>query len=98
MLVHSVFFWLKKDLEESQVAEFKRGLETLVDIQCAEAVYTGTPSTTERPVIDKSYDYALTVILKDMEAHDQYQAHNLHTTFLNTFKPMFEKVLIYDAD
>ncbi len=98
MLVHSVFFWLKKDLTAAQREEFNQGLDTLVNIKCAEAVYIGTPSTTERPVIDKSYDFALTVILKDMDAHDQYQVDPLHTTFLNTFKPLFEKVLIYDAD
>ena len=98
MLVHSVYFWLKESLDDSQIKEFSIGLEKLKSISSAEAVYVGTPSTTERPVIDTSYSFALTVIFNDMAEHDAYQVDPLHTHFLETFKPMFAKVVIYDAD
>ena len=98
MLVHSVYFWLKSDLSDSERGDFAAGLETLKEIPAAEAVYVGTPSTTDRPVIDNSYDFALTLIFRDMDAHDAYQVDPRHKSFLETFKPMFEKVLIYDAD
>jgi len=98
MLVHSVFFWLNDTLSNEQKQQFTDGLETLKAIESAEAVYVGTPSTTERPVFDKSFSFAVTVILKDVAAHDAYQVDPLHTAFLETFKPMMAKVLIYDAD
>jgi hypothetical protein len=99
MLVHTVLFWLKKDLDADQTADFRKGVESLRGIDSAEAVYVGTPSNTpERPVIDSSYDFCLTVILKDIPAHDAYQADPIHQAFIAKYKDFWEKVKIYDAD
>jgi hypothetical protein len=99
MLVHTVLFWLKDELNEAQRAAFLAGLESLQGIAAAEAVYIGTPAETPaRPVIDTSYDYCLTVLLADMAAHDAYQVDPLHTGFLKQFKPAWKSVKIYDAD
>lgn len=98
MLVHSVFFWLKTDVSEQQRECFESQLESLKTVESAQAVYVGTPSTTDRPVVDRSYDYSLTVMFDDMTAHDAYQVAPAHKIFLENCKPMFDKVLIYDAD
>ncbi len=98
MLVHSVFFWLKTDLTEAQRTNFRAGVESLAKIECAEAVYIGTPSTTDRPVIDKSYDIGLTVVLKDLAAHDAYQVDPIHRQFVEEFGSYWERVVIYDVD
>ncbi len=98
MLVHTVFFWLPSDLDETQRAAFQAGVDSLATISCAEAVYIGTPAATDRPVIDKSYDISLTVLLKDMDAHDAYQVDPIHLAFLEGFRSVWERVLIYDAD
>ena len=98
MLVHTVFFWLNKDLDGPQQTEFRIALETLKGIEAAEAVHIGIPAPTpERPVIDNSYDFCLTVLLKDMAAHDAYQVDPLHTAFIEGNKTLWEKVRIYDA-
>lgn len=98
MLVHSVFFWLKEGLSDSERYLFREKLETLKKVQSAEAVYIGTPSSTDRPVIDRSYDFALTVLFTDVSKHDEYQIDPLHKSFLNECGTMFNKVVIYDAD
>lgn len=99
MLVHTVLFWLKKDLDDAQRAEFRKGVETLKEITSAEAAYVGTPSSTpERPVIDSSYDFCLTVLLKDVPAHDAYQVDPIHLEFIEKYKSIWETVKIYDAD
>jgi hypothetical protein len=99
MLVHTVLFWLKKDLDGDKVTDFRIGLETLTTIETAEAVYVGTPAATaERPVVDTSYDFCLTVIAKDVAAHDAYQVDQRHADFIGTFKDYWSKVQIYDAD
>ena len=98
MLVHTVLFWLRKDIDGDKITEFRLALETMKGIQHAEAVYIGVPAATpERPVIDNSYDFCLTVILKDMAAHDAYQADPIHVEFLKN-KDLWKKVKIYDAD
>lgn len=99
MLIHTVLFWLKDDLEDAQRVAFLKGLESLKGIQATEAVYIGTPAkTTPRPVMDFSYDYCLTVLLPDMTAHDDYQEDALHTAFLEQFNTYWKAVKIYDAD
>ncbi|MGB0744456.1 MAG: Dabb family protein [Opitutales bacterium] len=99
MLIHTVLFWLKEDLDAAQVADFRKGVESLQGITSADAVYVGTPSDTpERPVIDTSYDFCLTVILKDIPSHDAYQDDPIHHEFLANYKDFWTKVKIYDAD
>ena len=98
MLIHTVLFWLHKDLSSSEREDFKAALDSLKDIPSAAAVYVGSPSSTPaRPVIDASYDFCLTVLLEDMAAHDAYQRNPLHQTFLEN-KELWERVQIYDAD
>ena len=99
MLVHTVLFWLKPDLSETERAAFHAGVDSLKGITAADAVYTGTVSPTpDRPVVDTTYDAMLTVILKDIPAHDAYQADPLHTTFIGENKDKWTRVQIYDAD
>ncbi|MEM8867153.1 MAG: Dabb family protein [Verrucomicrobiota bacterium] len=99
MLVHTVLFWLKKDLDGIELTNFRIGLETLKHIEHAQTVYIGCPAATlERPVVDTSYDFCLTVILKDLPAHDAYQADPIHQAFLKNYAGHFKKVKVYDAD
>ncbi len=99
MLVHNVFFWLRKDLDGAQITEFRMGLESLKTIEHAEAIYVGSPAQVpERPVLDTSYDFCLTVVLKDVTAHNAYQADPVHQAFIGSFKDSWKKVKVYDAD
>lgn len=99
MLVHTVFFWLRKDLDGDTITKFRTGLESLKTIKHAETAYVGSPArVAERPVCDKSYDFCLTVILKDVPSHDAYQADNIHQAFIANHKEHWEKVKVYDAD
>lgn len=98
MLVHSVFFWLKPELDAAAVAAFRAGVETLRDVPCVEAVYIGTPASTDRPVIDRSYSVALTVLLKGIAEHDAYQVDPIHRAFVDQFSSYWDRVVIYDAE
>lgn len=100
MLVHTVLFWLHKNLQGDQLTEFRVGLETLKYIESAEAVYIGTPADTPpRPrVLLRTYDFCLTVILKDIQAHDAYQIDPIHRTFIATYASYWKRVRVYDAD
>lgn len=99
MLVHSVFFWLKPDLSAEQRAEFRRGVETLTAIKAVEHVYIGVPAKTpKRPVIEDTYSVALTVVCRDLAAHDAYQVDPIHLKFVEQFKGCWARVQIYDAE
>ena len=99
MLVHLVLFWLKPEVSDEDRAAFRAGLESLEAIRAAEAIHVGTPAATPaRPAVDGSYDFALTVLLRDMAAHDAYQESPEHQAFLAAHHTKWTRVRIYDAD
>ncbi len=98
MLAHHVLFWLKADTTAQQKIEFKGGLESLQDIESIKTLHIGTPAAIDRAVVDTTYSFSLTVFFEDMAGHDVYQVHPLHLAFLDQFKVLFDKVVIYDAD
>lgn len=97
MLIHSVFFWLKPETSPAQLEAMRGGLESLRDIKSVEALYIGTPAILpDRPVRDSSYTFGLTVIFKDIAAHDAYQIDPLHQAFNQNFRPLWARVQVYD--
>ena len=98
MLVHTVYFWLKPELTPAQRADFRRGVESLGGIKTVDKIYVGTPAATQkRPIIDDSYSVALTVVCKDVAAHDAYQIDPIHLAFVDACKTFWTRVQIYDA-
>jgi hypothetical protein len=52
-----------------------------------------------RPVVDQSYQVALNTTFTDKKAQDDYQVHPSHVDFVEkVFKPLCDKVLIYDFE
>ena len=99
MLVHSVFFWLKPELTAEQRADFRKGVESLGTISSTDKVYVGVPAgVPDRPIIDKSFAIGLTVVCKDIAAHNAYQVDPIHLAFIERFKTYWSRVQIYDAE
>ncbi len=98
MLVHHVLFWLKPDTTDEQKAAFREGLQTLEQVSTVKQFYIGSPSSITRNVVDGSYTFSLLLIFDDVAAHDLYQVDPLHKAFLEQFRVLFEKVVIYDAE
>jgi hypothetical protein len=99
MLIHTVFFWLKDDLDDADRSLFFRGVEQLGAITSVEDNFIGTPAnTTKRPVVDDSYDCSLTVVLKGLKEHDAYQVDPIHLYFIKNYAHLWKKVQIFDAD
>lgn len=97
MLTHHVLFWLKAGTTEEQKKAFRSGLESLEKIETIQSLYIGTPAPIDRPVVDITYSFSLLILFKDLEGHDVYQIHALHKAFLDEFRGLFEKVVIYDS-
>lgn len=97
MLTHHVLFWLKANTTEEQKQAFKGGLESLKGIETIKSIYIGTPAAIERPVVDTTYTFSLLIIFEDLQGHDTYQVHSIHQAFLDEFRSLFEKVIIYDS-
>lgn len=99
MMVHSVYFWLKPELDDDARAAFLGGLLSLRAIPGVRTLYAGPPSATPpRPVVVGDYTFGLTVVLDGMAAHDAYQASPEHQAFLKRFSPCWDRVQVLDFD
>ncbi len=96
MFVHSVYFWLKPDITDQERTKFWSSVRSLGDIESVKHCFIGTPASTDRPIIDRSYTCALVVMFDDEAGHDVYQVHPLHDKFREC-SSLWSKVLIYDA-
>ncbi len=97
MIAHHVLFWLKADTTDEQKQAFRQGLQSLESIEVIKNLHIGTPAPIERAVVDTTYTYSLVVFFDDLAAHDVYQVHEVHKVFLDQFRILFDKVIIYDA-
>ncbi len=97
MLAHHVLFWLKADTTDEQKVAFRKSLETLNGVESVKTLHIGTPAPIERAVVDTTYTFSLSIFFEDLAGHDVYQVHPLHVAFLDEFRSLFEKVIIYDA-
>jgi len=99
MLVHTVVFWLRQDITAAQREAFNHeGLASLRAISSVSQLFVGRPAPIpSRPVVDATYDFAITVLFNDLAAHDAYQVDPVHTAFVARFKADWVRVQIYDA-
>jgi hypothetical protein len=97
MLTHHVLFWLKADTSSEQKEAFKKGLQSLEKVETIKSIFIGTPAPIERAVVDTTYTFSLITLFDDLAGHDVYQTHPLHVAFLDEFRGLFEKVIIYDS-
>lgn len=98
MLIHAVFFWVKPDANADQRAAFPAEVRKLAAIRTIEKIYIGPPAPLEvREVTERSFDLALTIVFKDMPAHDAYQVDPIHLAFVENNKHLWAKVIVYDS-
>jgi Stress responsive A/B Barrel Domain len=97
---HHVYFWLKEEHQnEEDRACFEQGLSGLFKIPLVAGGRWAVPAKVMiRPVIDQSWDYALTMQFGNIEEHDAYQVDADHNVFIAAFKDWWKKVLVMDLE
>ncbi len=95
---HHVYFWLKEEFRGAAArAEFEAALAGLFGIGLVAGGRWATPAAVApRPVLDQSWDYALTMRFNSLADHDAYQQDPVHLRFMADFKATWSKVLVMD--
>jgi hypothetical protein len=95
---HHVYFWLNEERKNpADRAIFEQGMAKLFEIPLVAGGRWAIPAKVEiRPVVDQSWDYALTMQFATLADHNTYQAHAGHQTFINTYKEWWAKVRVSD--
>ena len=95
---HHCFFWLKDDLSKSELIEFEKGLNTLVNDPLVISGFFGKPADTHRGVVENSYSYGLSLKFKDLIDHNQYQADSIHQVFVDQNSYKWSRVQVFDIE
>lgn len=97
MFTHHVFFWLKNKISDADREDLLKGLQTLAAIEPKTLIQIGVKASTNRPVIDTSYDFSLLLIFNNLQEQESYQVDPIHQEFVKNCQHLWEKVLIYDS-
>ena len=96
-LSHIVVFWTDPTKPGAADALVAGAQKYLKDIPGLVQFHVGKMVTSERPVVDQTYQVALNTVFTDKQAQDDYQVHPQHIEFVEkVFKPNCTKVVIYD--
>ncbi len=97
VFVHQVYFWLKNPGSTADRDKLVEGLKTLTKIKHIISWHIGIPAGTSRDVIDGSYAISWLNTLKDRTAQDAYQIDPIHLAFVENYKHLWTKVVVYDS-
>ncbi|MBI2928698.1 MAG: Dabb family protein [Verrucomicrobia bacterium] len=99
MFSHVVIFWTDP-AHPSAAEELMEGARRyLAPIPGVQHFHVGHMAPSHRPVVDQTYQVALSIQFADKKAQDEYQVHPLHIEFVEkVFKRVCKKVLIYDFE
>lgn len=97
LFVHHVYFWLNNPGSEADRDQLIEGLQKLSIASSILSYHIGLPATTNRDVIDTSYDVSWLLLFKNKEDQDSYQVDPIHLNFVDTCKHLWSKVVVYDS-
>ena len=97
VFVHQVYFWLKIPGSTADRDKLVEGLKTLTKIKHIKSWNIGIPAGTSRDVIDGSFSISWLNTLKDRTAQDAYQIDPIHLAFVENYKHLWNKVVVYDS-
>jgi Stress responsive A/B Barrel Domain len=96
--LHVVLFWLQPDMPPAERAAMPVELaQKAARVPGLEAVWTGGPAGTPRPVADNSFDLLLVMRFRDAAAAKGWDDDPIHLELLARFKPWFARVVVYDG-
>lgn len=98
VFVHHVYFWLKNPDSEADRNKLIEGLQTLLKISAIRMAHIGTPASTNREVIDRSYSVSWLLFFDNLEEEEVYQKHPDHLKFVENYAHLWKKVVVYDTE
>ena len=96
-VTHVVLFWLKTPGDEAARQRIIDASRTFKDIPGVVSVSAGRALPSTRPVVDSSFDVALTVTFTDEESMRAYEGHPIHVKAVQeVLRPVMAKVVVHD--
>lgn len=97
LFIHHVYFWLEHPQKPEEHAALLAGLQALSKVPSIQQFHIGVPASTNRDVIDTSYQFSWLAIFPDKASQDAYQTDPIHLHFVDTCKHLWKKVTVLDS-
>lgn len=99
VFVHHVYFWLNNPDSQEDRSKLIAGLQKLAKgAKTILQYHIGTPSSTNRDVIDRSYQVSWLLFFKNKADQDFYQTDPVHLKFIEECSSLWKKVIVYDSE
>jgi hypothetical protein len=96
-LTHVVLCWMDSTVTETEIDHLIEETRTLQEIPGILSLSVGRPVPSERPIVDDSFSFGITMVFESKEKMNAYLAHEKHTSFVSQkVKPRLAKLLVYD--
>ncbi len=96
---HIVYFWLTTPNSQEDRKAFETSLINFINhSKYIKTKHVGVPANTNRPVIDRSYSYCLSLTFANKADQDLYQEEDVHLQFIKESSHLWEKVIVYDSE
>ncbi len=97
MIDHIVVIWLKPDTTKAIADTIFSEAKDLANIDGVVGLRVGEPLPTDRPVVDTSYTFALSMRFETRETMETYLKCDAHQSFLaDHLRPALKRVIVYD--
>ena len=94
---HVVLCWLKTPGDAAQRAKLIEASRGLGRIEAVGSVSAGTPVSSDRPVVDDSFDVAIHMTFPSVAALQAYEADPRHMMAVqNVLLPLTARIQVYD--
>ncbi|QHS59639.1 Dabb family protein [Chitinophaga agri] len=99
VFVHHVYFWLNNPESQEDKAKLIAGLQKLAKgAKTIQQHHIGVPSTTNRDVIERSYQVSWLLFFRNKAEQDIYQTDPAHLKFIEECSSVWKKVIVYDSE
>jgi heme-degrading monooxygenase HmoA len=96
-ITHVVMVWLKQPGNAKQRAAFIKASEQLNDLPGIVNRHVGVVLSSDRAIVDDTFDVAVTVTMESQEALKAYLNNPKHKKILNEkIKPLINRAVAYD--
>jgi stress responsive alpha/beta barrel protein len=99
MFSHIVIIWTEPTIPTAADELIAGANQYLKSIPGVLHFHAGRMATSQRAVVDQTYQVALNLVFPDKKTQDAYQAHPRHIEFVEkVFKRVCKRVVVYDFE
>ena len=96
-VTHVVLCWMDTTLTAEAIDALIDETQKLDEIPGVEKLTVGKPIQSDRPIVDDSFSFGMTMEFKSVEKMNAYLSNKRHTSFVTEkIKPHLVKLVVYD--